>query len=377
MFLHNLKYEIKAGLRVKEFLIWVLIFPIALSTVFKIAFGSVYKNSEVFITIPTAVIAPESDTSLRQVLDGIEKADSPLMKITYTDKESAEKMLEDGDVEGIIFSENGKLRITVAGLGMNETILKSFCDQYNANMTVINETAASDPTKIQAVAEKLTADVSACEQIKLAKGNTDPYADYFYNLIAMTALYGALTGLHIVVENQANMSPIGARKNCSPTKKSISLLASLIARSLMQSVVMVILVCYMRFVLGINFGSRLPLVFLAAIMGGILGVCFGFMVGSFGTSSRDVKQSRALSVIMICCFLSGLMIGNMKIIIEKAAPWFNRINPAAIISDSFHILSTYDDLGRYAAKLAVIALMSVVCAVIGFMSTRRRKYASL
>lgn len=377
MFLHNLKYEFKAGLRVKEFLVWVVIFPIALGTVFKIAFGSVYENSEVFKTISAAVVASESDTTLRSVLDGIESADEPLMKITYTSKEDAEKLLSDGDVEGIIFSEDGKLKLTVAGLGMNETILKSFCDQYNSNMTVIREAAVKDPMSIQAVTEKLTAEVSACEEVKLVKGNTDPYVDYFYNLIAMTALYGALTGLHIVIENQANMSALGARKNCSPTKKSVGLTASLVARSVMQSAVMVILVTYMRFVLKIDFGSRLPLVYLAAVMGGILGVCFGFMVGSFGTGSRDTKQGRTLAVIMLCCFLSGLMIGNMKSEVEKVAPWFNRINPAAVISDSLHILSTFDDLGRYAAKLAVIAVMTVICAVIGFISTRRKRYASL
>ena len=42
MFWHNLKYKVLSGLRVKDLLFWLILFPIVLATFFKIAFGSIY-----------------------------------------------------------------------------------------------------------------------------------------------------------------------------------------------------------------------------------------------------------------------------------------------------------------------------------------------
>ena len=55
MFLHNLKYELLSSLRVKDILIWLILFPVALGTFFKIAFSNVYKETTKFDTIPVAV----------------------------------------------------------------------------------------------------------------------------------------------------------------------------------------------------------------------------------------------------------------------------------------------------------------------------------
>lgn len=44
MFWHNLKYEVLSGLRVKDVLFWLILFPIVLATFFKIAFGSIYEK---------------------------------------------------------------------------------------------------------------------------------------------------------------------------------------------------------------------------------------------------------------------------------------------------------------------------------------------
>ena len=56
MFWHNLKYEVLSGLRVKDVLFWLILFPIVLATFFKIAFGSIYEKTTLFSTIPMAVV---------------------------------------------------------------------------------------------------------------------------------------------------------------------------------------------------------------------------------------------------------------------------------------------------------------------------------
>ena len=56
MFWHNLKYEVLSGLRVKDVLFWLILFPIVLATFFKIAFGSIYEKTTLFSTMPMAVV---------------------------------------------------------------------------------------------------------------------------------------------------------------------------------------------------------------------------------------------------------------------------------------------------------------------------------
>ncbi len=67
----------------------------------------------------------------------------------------------------------------------------------------------------------------------------------------------------------------------------------------------------------------------------------------------------------------------MKTIMAQKLPWFNKVNPAAVISDSFYCLNMYSDYERFTEKIITMLVMSAVLALLGFFMTRRKKYASL
>lgn len=376
MFWHNLIYELKVSLRAKDLIFWLMIFPIILGTLFKIAFGGIYEKAHVFSTIPAAVVENRENEIFRSVIDTIAEDEEPLLSVIYTDEENALTLLQSGEVEGIIYVDD-TLSLSVAGKGMEETILKSFVEQYTTQEKIITDALKENPMRAGEVIAALSEDISACTDIPMTDGNTDNFIQYFYNLIAMVALYGSITGLHITISSQANLSPLGARKNCSPTPKSINLAASLLGSYLVQSICMLLCVTYEAFVLKIDFGSRLPLVYLAAVIGGVAGVSLGFFVGSLNHFSEDLKLGVSMAFSMLCCFLSGLMVGNMKAIIAEKLPWLNNINPAAVISDCFYCLNIYNDYERFTQKIITMLIMSAVFVVLGFMLTRRKKYASL
>ncbi|MCR4795452.1 MAG: ABC transporter permease [Ruminococcus sp.] len=377
MFLHIFKYELKNGLRTKDLIIWLILFPILLGTCFKIAFGSIYEKTEKFRSIPVAVVDDGDNAAFRQVIESIERADEPFLKATFTYKEKAEKMLDDGDVEGIIFTAD-KLSLTVKEKGIKETMLKSFVEQYTVREKIVMDAINTAPEKAQEVIASLTSDTaSSCKEIPLTQGNPDPYVQYFYNLIAMVAMFGSITGMHITIQNQADLSPLGARNNCSPAPKSISIAACLAGSYIMQTVCMINCVTFLAFVLKVDFGDRLWLVYPSAILGGILGVSFGFFVGSIARVSIKAKTAILMSVSMALCFCSGLMVGNMKAVIAGKIPWFNNINPAAVISDCFYCLNIYEDYDRFISKLITMAVTSAAFIVLGFVVSRRKKYASI
>lgn len=377
MFLHILKYELKGGLRSKDLIIWLILFPILLGTVFKVGFGSIYEKTEKFSSIPVAVVEESENPAFRQVLENIQSADKPFLKVSFVDKEKAEKLLDDGDAEGIIFSGE-ELRLTVKEKGLRETMLKSFIEQYSVREKIAMDAINTAPEKAQEVISALTSEtVSSCTEIPVTQGNPDVYAQYFYNLIAMVAIFGCITGMTVTVRRQADLSALGARSCCSPVPKSISVLASLAGSFVLQTVCMLICVTFLAFVLKVDFGDRLWLVYPTAVLGGILGVSFGFFVGSVARVSEKVKTAILMTTSMLLCFLSGLMMGNMKSVVAEKAPWFNNINPVAVISDSFYCLNIYEDYDRYLTKLVTMAVTTVIFITLDILSSRRKKYASI
>lgn len=384
VFLRNFKYEILLCLREKSTIFWLILFPIILGTFFKMAFDGIY-DSMAFEAIPVAVVETREDQTFHDVLTQISNSESPLLEVKFTDKDTAMKMLEDKEVSGIIISED-ELSLTVSThesfnstSSYEQNVIKLFLEQYSAKQTVIEDVAKNNPQKLQEVITALTESTSekVNEPVPLTEGNTDDTLPYFFNLIAMVGFLGSTTGIHIATSNQGNLSALGARKCCSPTNKLVSISAGLLGSFAVQALCTIISVSYIAFVLKIDFGSRLPLAYLSAVIGGILGVSFGFFIGSIGRMSENAKMAISTSVSMICCFFSGLMVSNMKAVIEQKVPWFNEINPAALISDTFYCLNIYNNYDRFIQKIVTMLIMITIFTIGGFLLTRRRKYASL
>lgn len=376
MFWHNFKYEFLNNIRQKEVIFWLMCFPIILGTFFNMAFGSLYEKEEMFSEIPVAVVEIRSDNTFRTVMNELSSGDSPLFKAEYTDEEKANELLKNGDVTGIIRVDN-ELSLSVASNGLEPSIIKSFLEQYEVQKTIITDTAMSDPDKLQDVIEALSADIDCIETKELTGGSMDVYAQYFYNLIAMVALFGTISGLYAATSNQGNLSQVGARKCVSPTHKLKAIVANLLASFCVQVICTFISITYILFVLKVDMGNRIPMIYLSGAAGSLMGVSLGFFIGSIGRISEGAKGAVALSLTMFCCFLSGLMVGNMKAVVEQYCPIVNKINPAAVISDLFYCLTIYDDYTRYMEKTATLLVMTVIFTAGGFLMTRRKKYASL
>lgn len=375
MFFHCFKYGFLEAVRQKEIVFWVVIFPVVLGLLFKVAFGSVTEKTK-FDTIEVAVVVSDENEMFRNVMDGLSQGDEALFKTSYCKEKKALELLENKDVAGVIYGDD--LTVTVSQSGIEQTIIRQFLLEYKANSAVIMDTVKTNPQKLSEITSLMASEIKANSEIKLIDGDYDSMVSYFYNLIAMTALFGAYIGIFIPIRNQANISQLGARKSCSPVKKSVAVSASLCAGIFVQTICMIICVSYLRFVLGIDFGDRLVLVYLTAVFSGWVGVAMGFFVGSIGKMSDAAKIGLYTAVSLFLCFLSGLMVMNMKQSLEKIGlGWFNKINPAAVISDAFYCLNVYDDLKVFATKIITMAVTIVIFAVLGFIMTRKRKFKSL
>jgi len=376
MFLHSVKYEIRAVLRAKDFIMWLMLFPVVLGTLFKVAFGSIYANEVLFNTIPVAIVEEKPSELMTMLVGHLTEDEGAMLSATKTDSATAEEMLFDGKVTGIL-TVGDEMQLTVTGRGMEQTILQEIVTRCGLYETVIRDAIPKGEEAVNAALEALSAEMDVCREKVATDGNADPYVGYFYNLIAMVAICGSVTGLHVATDYQPNQTPLGARKNCSATPKSRMLTAGIIGSCVAQSCCMILCVTFLRFVLRIRFGGSLPLLYLTAILSGFLGVTFGFFIGSLGRMKFEVKSAIAVACSMTLCFLSGLMMGDIKGRLALHAPIVNKLNPVALMSDSYYCLNMYSDYSRYLTKVAGIAAYIVLFTVLGVLITRRKKYASI
>ena len=149
MFSHIFKYEFKSCLRQKAILFWLIAFPIILGCFFKMAFSGIYEKDVVFNAIPVAVTNIEENDILKQVLEQISDGDDALFKVTYTDIDKAEEMLKSKDIKGIIKASD--LSLEFGSTGIQQTIVKTFIQQYKTQEKIITDTAKNAPQKLDKV----------------------------------------------------------------------------------------------------------------------------------------------------------------------------------------------------------------------------------
>ena len=467
MFFRNVLYEIKRNFRAKEVLIWMVIFPICLGLFYKFAFGNLGKDGAA-MGIKVAVVENTSDKMFHMFYgekdaaaddeedaadeqtnadsrskNGMEKARN-MLSPTYCSEEEAYKLLNNGDVVGVIvidplpgekpveaadsdymsgifgndwdkmtdftkigdkvkttyetssfsaedinkqmdtmmntYIQDTDISVKIKKNGSEQSTLKSYVEMF-INMKKMAKdlwTGNTDAKKSDAfdgISDVMNG--ASIKETPLTDGNKDPLAMYMYNLIAMVSIFGSLAAMHIAIGNQANLSSIGMRRSCAGTPKWKVVMPELIGTYITHSACVLLSVTFLKFVLQIDFGDKLLLVYLTGICGAVMGVSLGFFVGAIGKLSEGGKTGLMMAVNMSLCFMSGLMIDSIRAIFSVQIPIVNDLNPVAVVTDAMYYLNMDSDLSRYFTKLLTMGGFTVVFIVLGILMTRRKKYASL
>ncbi len=379
MFFHLLKYKLKALFREKALVGWVFAFPIALGTFFYLSFGGLMNSEEYdFSPVPVAYVTENSaDEIFETVLNDLSKeSENQLFQVTKTDKESATELLKKSDIDGIILA-SPELSVIVSGKGLNQTIIKSFLESYLKHQSVLEQIGSTHPEELAAAMDILTREISYNQEISLANTKMDNLSQYFFALIAMTCMYGSIIGRKCVEDIQANISALGARREASPAHKLTVIWADFCGCVLVNFSSVLLLLFYLTVILKIDFGTRVPYIVLTAFAGSVIGVAMGTFIGSLGKISVQVKEALVSAISLILSFLSGLMLNNMKDIVEHTVPFVNRINPAALITDCLYSLNMYDTFDRFYSNIANMGIIAALFIFGSYLLLRRNRYASI
>lgn len=382
MFWHNFKYNFLITIRDREQIFWSLIFVIILGTLFQSTFGSAYEKSELLTNLEVVAYIEDEyvEENFKNIIENIsldEENGEKLLKVTYAENlEEASKVLDEDTTVGMFYSENGELKLKVKDTGIAESVLSSIVSQYHQIITVMADVADKAPEVQAQVMIRLMSENDSNIEKTLSDGNMDPYAQYFYNLIAMSCLFASFSGLGLAVKNQANLSSLGARKNVAGSNGFVNIFPGLVAQWLILSVLTIISLVYL-IIVGVDFSNKIGPMLLVIFVATFLGISSGFFIGSIGKLSHSVKEAITVAYSLISCFLSGLMIHGMRMTVEKICPVINDINPAVMISDSFYALEIYDTYDRFIGNIIAMLILSVIFMAGGIILGRRKQYASL
>lgn len=377
MFGHLFKYGFKSLMRTKEVVFWTWVFPFALCTFMYMAFSNLFETTEQFHAIPVAVVQEKEDEVIDRMFEAVSKeGEGQLLRVNKTSEEEAEQMLEDEEVQGIIFVQD-ELSLKVSENGMEQTLLKMVLDQFAQYKKTITDVAQIHPEQVMQTVMELSSQKEYYEETNSSGGNQDNVINFFYAIFAMTCLFASYAGCDKAEKIQANVSVLGQRRNIVPVHKMKNILVDFLACELMQYSIVCLLLLYMKFVLRLELGDKLPAIFLLLFVGTSYGIMFGIFVGSLPRIGEGMKIGLLTGINLLFCAMSDLMATGVKDLIEHSVPFVNDINPAALISDSFYALNIYDTYGRFAQNMLLLGIGAVVLAVVSYLMVRRSRYASL
>lgn len=399
-------YNILLTFRERTLIFWTLAFPIILGCLFKFALGGI-DDSYTFEAIPVAVVEIDKADSDLDFTDVLNEVNGDLIILRYIDERAeAEELLSDGKVDGIYIIDGDVISLLVSNNDLKSSILNMLLDTYKQQRAIVTQITDDKKEKLEsdiqdAVKNGSYIDVDKLKNelennindiidssnindnvyvknVSLGGRDVNSVTPYFYALMAMACLYSCFLGEAVAKRIQANISPIGMRVSLSPIHRFKLILSNGISAYVVSLFnILIILGIFAGIFNSIDITYHPVYAVLTCIMGCLIGVSFGIFIHSIGKWSAAIKGAILLGVSMTCSFLSGLMVSNMKDIIEKNIPILNRINPAALISDSFYCICVYEDIDKVWMNLFNMGIISIVFLIAAWLLTRRVSYDSI
>ena len=386
MFWHNYKYAFKTLLKNKALVFWTLAFPFILAVLFNLAFARLH-DYDTFEPFDVAVVEDDAfkkNLVFRSAFNTLSEGDEQLFKTQYVTMDEAEKLLDDEKIEGFVYIADDEAHVKIKANGTNQTVLKTVTEQISQTATMVEDIAKSEMER-QAGQNVNTLEIYM-NAVKLATESEPNIKEdshvmnmvviEFYTLIAMACMQGAMLSVELTNRCLPNLSNRGKRVAIAPTRKSTMLISSLLAGYTMLFFSLVALIAFMRFILGVEFGSNIGLIMLLSAVGALAAMMLGVLLSVTFKTNESAKNVIVVIVTMVGCLFAG-MFGGMKIVFDEVCPWFNKISPVGMITDGYYSLYYYDDPQRYFVNVLSLLAVSAIFFALAVRNLRKARYDSI
>lgn len=371
MFKHIYLNNIKIFVREKNVIFWLLLYPMILSIFFKAAFSGLMEGEQ-FEKMPISVVLSE-ESHMNMVYKGIFEEMGDTFEVRYTDIEDAKKLLEEEKLDACIYmNEKETLSLLVKENTINQSIIAEITGKINEGVELVLSGKA-DVSELESIFKV----ENVVKNIEISGEKQDFRVTWFYTVLGMAAMFGMMLGVQVIKRIQANQSPEATRINLAPVSKMKEFVAVFFSAATLESIIMILVYLYIRYIMGIDFGDRQGLIILTSVVGGITGLSLGALMSVIVKKGEEFKIGICVSVSMLCSFLAGMMDNTMKYTVMQKAPVIEYINPAGIITDSYLKLYYYEDLSYFYANIANLLVITAICMSVTVFILRRQKYDSI
>ena len=364
MFYHSFKNTFKVLLKQRAMIFWCLIFPIILGFFFKLALGNVYNIGK-FEQIPVGVNKELlKDDYFKNFMDNLEKEEFFEVK-----EASDESVLDEEEIVAYIEKED---KIFTKKSGIKETLVEEIIKSYGEKKAMI----------VRVMSTNHMADVNSLiindkHVVETSNPNMDYLNTYFYTLLGMQTIYGYQWGLYVIYQYEANLSTLAMRNSIMPLNKKKSLLSALFAAWIINFLITLFFILVLKFVFKVDFGGKIGPVMALTALASLTGVSLGAFLGVSNKRSLEAKSGLGIAITMLFSFLAGMMFIQMKVIIASKAPFINKINPVALITDGIYSLYYYDSMSRFANNMLWLGVVTIVLIIGSMFFMRGKQYESL
>lgn len=344
-------YLCKIHLSDLGFTFWVILYPLIMASFFYLGFHNLQQNQ--FEPIPVAVVQDGYISDILKDIDILE------VKEVLTE-EAAMELLEEKNVAGFIHPD---LSVTV----MDDSTLESSMIYQVVTTMVQSFELGEDASRLDFSKQHIASENQASNLLVIA----------FYTLLASVSFYSMFGGISLITSLQANLSSIGSRISMVPVSRRTFLFMTFVVSLLLNTLANGILIAYIYFVFSVSlfqyWGWSLLLLFIA----NVFGTAMGMLIGGVGSYTENTKITIALIINLVLSALAGMMGMSIRQVVREYLPFFHKINPMAIITDTLYQMNQLHDISTLSYALFVLLGYSILGLGLAILYLRKEKYDAI
>ena len=407
-------HTVRMLLRRRDVLIWVVLFPLALATLFQIMFSNF---DEYYRVEPASCVVVDDENYrspqamfFREMLNAVsEHGDDQVLSVSMvaTPDEGRAAVLA-GDAaacitvnsEGLPSMQVSPLSVSSTTGSLDQSIVRAVLDQYRQTYAEMKQTFTALPLAqgmqvapsqegfeslaatpgMQEAASAFMSDAVKTQQVDVLRVESSSTIRYFYALMGFASLMSITVAICAVSATRANTSAVGARRQVAGVSPAKQMAVTMAASFVAVFGCLLLAFAYMRFVLGVEFGGRDGLAVVAIATCALMSTALGAAIGAIPNIPTPGKEGLATGITCLCALFAGLYgEPSMQLAdqIAQHAPWAALINPAAQAANAFYDLTYYDSLAPFSLTMCVLFVMAAAFFAMAAVLMRRQNYERL
>lgn len=384
----QLKYFTLMSLKQRDFVFWMLAFPMLLCSVYWLGFSRLDNPDAIKIKLGMT-----ENFGIERILGTV-----PVFEMVKGEQDELEEKLVNKEIDAFLdenfelivpeFNEKTKLAANILeevkkystafiiGINRRDDLGLKDGDILNYSLKELSDFMAENTNSILPSMREFSVKVQNRLDEQTAENSVLKIV--LFTSLAMFSLNGIYIGVNYITIIQGYLSPLGIRIAASPYKKGNLIIVAFLTSLALNLLFNLILYLFIRFVLGVNLLSNYSLSCLVYFVASCFGSALGILFGTTRKLNDIQKTNITTAVLLTLSFLCGLA-GDLsfKNLIEKNLPIINRINFVNLINESFYQANIIGDFSKLYRNMGILAVETVILLVLAVLLLRRNSYDSL